>query len=158
MRPVEFRLSSINSLNKRNLLLTKDNNLKIGDLGVAKFLVDTEARTFTGSRAYMSPEQYEWRRIVDEDADYFLHRNPEPYSFNTDVWLKSNFNFICLRFFFNVFFYIVLFCCWLRSLGCVLYELIHLELAFPRGVEKNPANLRFTNFGRFSGILPRYLI
>ena len=73
-------------MNKSNLLLTKDNVLKIGDLGVAKLLVGTEGKSFEGTKPYMSPEQYEFRKSVDNEPDYDPTFYPEPYSFNTDVW------------------------------------------------------------------------
>ncbi len=54
-----------------NIFLTKDNQVKIGDLGVAKSLVNTNyASTFIGTPYYLSPE------ICDE----------KPYNEKSDVW------------------------------------------------------------------------
>ena len=53
--------------------MTKYDNIKIGDLGIARSFNTTstqEISTFAGTRAYMSPEM--------------LVRNK--YSFNTDIW------------------------------------------------------------------------
>jgi len=64
------------SLNKRNILLTKDNVVKIGDLGISKLNEKTlNANTFAGTKCYMSPEQY--KCILDEN---------QTYSYNTDIW------------------------------------------------------------------------
>lgn len=61
------------------MLLTKDNLVKLGDLGLAKHMKSTVGRTYTGSPAYMSPEQYRGRMSTDQ-ADYSIH------TANTDVW------------------------------------------------------------------------
>jgi NIMA (never in mitosis gene a)-related kinase len=54
-----------------NIFLTKDDKLKIGDLGVAKVLSQTNfARTFVGTPYYLSPE------ICEE----------KPYNEKSDVW------------------------------------------------------------------------
>ena len=42
----------------------------------------------------------------------------------------------------------------LRSLGCVLYELIFLDFAFPGGKRKTELP-SFLNSGRFAEILPK---
>jgi len=61
------------SLNKRNILLTKDDVVKIGDLGISKKTLN--ARTLAGTVCYMSPEQYEC--ASDEN---------QKYSYNSDIW------------------------------------------------------------------------
>lgn len=61
------------SLVSSNILLTKDENIKIGDLGIAKTFntLSTEVvSTLAGTRGYMSPE------ILDNKV----------YSYNSDVW------------------------------------------------------------------------
>lgn len=57
--------------------------LKIGDLGGAKLLVGTVGRTYKGTPAYMSPEQYKWKETDKYETNI---DKPEPYSFNADVW------------------------------------------------------------------------
>ena len=58
-------------LKSLNIFLTKDFNVKIGDLGVAKILTNTNhARTFVGTPYYLSPE------ICEE----------KPYNEKGDVW------------------------------------------------------------------------
>jgi NIMA (never in mitosis gene a)-related kinase len=54
-----------------NIFLTKDDKVRIGDLGVAKVLSQTDfARTFVGTPYYLSPE------ICEE----------KPYNEKSDVW------------------------------------------------------------------------
>ena len=65
-------------------MLAKNNVLKIGDLGLAKLLEGTLGRTFAGTRAYMSPEQYKWIRATEEDHEETDEL--EPFSFSSDVW------------------------------------------------------------------------
>lgn len=56
------------------MFLTKNNNVKLGDLGTARLKSDKSTfelcSTYAGSFPYMSPEM----------------RNREAYSFKTDVW------------------------------------------------------------------------
>jgi serine/threonine protein kinase len=64
------------------MLLTRDNVVKLADLGLAKYLSKSSVgRTFTGSPAYMSPEQYRGRKSDLDDLEEF-----ETHNFNTDVW------------------------------------------------------------------------
>lgn len=51
------------------MLLTKDNIVKLGDLGLAKNLADTLGRTYAGTPVYMSPEQ-----------------SSGSYDFKADIW------------------------------------------------------------------------
>lgn len=54
-----------------NMFLTKDDKVKIGDLGVAKVLMQTQfAKTFVGTPYYLSPE------ICEE----------KPYNEKSDIW------------------------------------------------------------------------
>ena len=55
-----------------NIYLTKDNNIRIGDLGVAKMLesADTFLNSKVGTPYYLSPEECEDR----------------PYNAKSDVW------------------------------------------------------------------------
>lgn len=62
-----------------NLLLTKDNVVKIADLGLAKCLINTHGRSFGGTPFYMSPEQSKGREF-DYQLNYSTHKA------NTDVW------------------------------------------------------------------------
>ena len=58
-------------LKSKNIFLNKDLNIKIGDLGIAKILQDTNhAHTFIGTPFYLSPE------ICEE----------KPYNEKSDVW------------------------------------------------------------------------
>ena len=66
-------------MNKRNLLLTEDNIVKICDFGISKNLKGTLARTFSGTPLYMSPEQSKGR-YFDEQIEY------STYNANTDIW------------------------------------------------------------------------
>lgn len=57
--------------------MTKDNVVKLADLGMAKVLCGgTIGRTYVGTKSYMSPELD--RCELDEE---------NTYSFKTDVWL-----------------------------------------------------------------------
>ena len=55
-----------------NMFLTKEDNIKIGDLGVSKMLNHTAsfAHTVVGTPAYLSPE------LCDE----------KPYNHKSDIW------------------------------------------------------------------------
>jgi NIMA (never in mitosis gene a)-related kinase len=54
-----------------NMFMTKDDKIKIGDLGVAKVLMQTQfAKTFVGTPYYLSPE------ICEE----------KPYNEKSDIW------------------------------------------------------------------------
>ena len=44
----------------------------------------------------------------------------------------------------------------LRSLGCVLYELIFLEVAFPQGQRDDPPIPNFAESGLFLEVLSKY--
>lgn len=62
----------------RNVFLTADDHIKLGDLGVAKEFdkydtIDAFANTFTGTYKYMSPEM----------------KRQQNYSYPTDIWLVS---------------------------------------------------------------------
>lgn len=60
---------------KRNIFLTKNDVVKIGDLGVAKLIEkSTIAKTYIGTRLYMSPE-------LEKCLE-----NQNQYTFVTDVW------------------------------------------------------------------------
>ena len=56
------------------MLLTGKDNMKIGDLGVAKLMQSTHANSYTGTIPYMSPEVF---RGQMEDVKYYP---------NTDIW------------------------------------------------------------------------
>ena len=43
-----------------------------------------------------------------------------------------------------------------RSLGCVLYELKTLEMAFPQGQRDFPKMADFKDLGHFSGVISKY--
>lgn len=62
------------------MLLTNDNIVKLGDLGLAKSLENSVGRTYAGSPAYMSPEQSIGRSTMSQ-SEYSIHKA------NTDVWL-----------------------------------------------------------------------
>ena len=66
----------------RNLLLTKDDIVKIGDLGEAKHLNNTVGRTYAGTVQYMSPEQSKAGKNVTHNA-------------STDIWYL--FRFKCIN-------------------------------------------------------------
>lgn len=59
----------------RNIFLTKDDDIKLGDMGSAKEMktvaINQNTPTFAGTIVYMSPD------IWDLD-----------YSYNTDIWLE----------------------------------------------------------------------
>ena len=63
------------------MLLSKENTVKLADLGIAKVLSGTVGRTFAGTLAYMSPEL---ERCKDADKEEGI-----TYSFNTDVWFET---------------------------------------------------------------------
>ena len=58
------------------MLLTANDDIKLGDLGVAKLMEDTHACTYAGTPCYMSPEVFRAQNI-DDDAEYYP---------NTDIW------------------------------------------------------------------------
>ena len=62
-----------------NLLLTKDDIVKLADLGEAKNLLETIGHSYRGTIQYMSPEQSGGRQF-DDQLNYSTH------SLNTDVW------------------------------------------------------------------------
>jgi serine/threonine protein kinase len=65
---------------KRNILLTKENKIKLVDLGVAKYTSkSTIGRTYRGTKQYMSPEQNRGKHYED-DEEY------ETHSYSTDIW------------------------------------------------------------------------
>ena len=53
-------------------MLTKDNIVKLGDLGIAKSLANTLGHTYAGTPAYMSPEQ-----------------SSDSYDFKVDIWFDN---------------------------------------------------------------------
>ena len=69
----------------RNLLLTKDDIVKLADLGEAKNLSNTVDRTYVGTIQYMSPEQSQGRQF-DEQLGYTTHIA------NTDIWFVIHFS------------------------------------------------------------------
>lgn len=82
LNSIHIQCYEIFSLNSSNILLTKDNVIKIGDLGECKHLVNGEAKTFKGTRLYMSPEQYKLISSEEEDDS----NNIKHYNFKTDIW------------------------------------------------------------------------
>ena len=57
------------------MLLTCENKLKLGDLGLAKLMENiTHASTYAGTKQYMSPEVY-------NDGRYYP---------NADIWYSNN--------------------------------------------------------------------
>ena len=129
------------------MLLSDRMQIKIADLGLSKIIEPekTHASTQTGTPLYMSPEVFHSQ--TNENAIYYP---------NTDVWymiqsillfestifIEIEYNKLRKQ----------------RSLGCVLYELLFLEYAFPRGQRGNPhlpSNVSSCEI--FSAILPKYL-
>lgn len=68
-------------------MLTNENIVKIGDLGVAKDLNKTLGRTKEGTTVYMSPEQSRGREFEDQ-AYYLTHKT------NTDIWFEFNYKMV----------------------------------------------------------------
>ena len=62
------------------MLLSKENVVKLADLGTAKVLCGTLRRTgtYAGTLEYMSPELERCKGADEEEG--------KSYSFNTDVW------------------------------------------------------------------------
>ena len=56
------------------MLLSKDNIIKLADLGLAKLIQSTACKTYAGTLQYMSPEIF---HSLFESTPYFS---------NTDVW------------------------------------------------------------------------
>lgn len=56
------------------MLLTKENVLKLADLGIAKLIGSSTANTCVGTLYYMSPEIFE------------SQFKSKPYNSNTDIW------------------------------------------------------------------------
>lgn len=82
--------------------------------------------------SYMSPELDMCIPGEDDDEDYEDNNDDDShsdkYSFNTDIW----------------------------SLGCVLYEVIYLKLAFRTGISKTKIpKFKTAISGRFTPILSR---
>ena len=126
-------------------MLTKDNIVKLGSFGCARSLLNNQVgRTYVGTPAYMSPEQSKGR-LYDEQQDYSTHKA------NTDIWLEFYsfliYNFWGLK---------EILCFKKRSLGCFLYELITLELAFPEGHDDETPIPNFNDYVIFSEILKKY--
>lgn len=72
---ISFFIITHSNLIKRNVFITKDNHIKLGDLGVAKSFdkksdLNVMASTFAGTFKYMSPEM----------------KQQKNYSFKTDIW------------------------------------------------------------------------
>ena len=122
------------------MLLSEKNMIKLADIGMSKLMEENNKCTHFRTQQYMSPE---------------LFKPNSTYYSNVDVWYekfvfmnehKVN-NYTLLIGYSNI-----------RSLGCVLYELIFLRTAFScdqRGDAPIPSDLSST--GIFSSILPRYL-
>ena len=65
-------------------MLTKDDIVKIGDLGEAKHLNNnTVGRTLAGTVQYMSPEQSKGRLFDEQSESEYT-----TYKANTDIWYK----------------------------------------------------------------------
>ena len=62
-------------------MLSKDDIVKLGDLGEAKNLSNTVGRTLAGTVQYMSPEQSKGR-LYDEQSE----TEYSTYKANTDIW------------------------------------------------------------------------
>ena len=73
------------------MLLSKENTVKLADLGIAKVLRDTIGRTYAGTIGYMSPELERCKDANKEEG--------KSYSFSTDIWLETlNLTFFSFRF------------------------------------------------------------
>ena len=59
--------------------MTKNDIVKLGDLGEAKNLSNTVGKTYGGTMQYMSPELSTGRQF-DDQLDYTTHKA------NTDIW------------------------------------------------------------------------
>ena len=131
-------------------MLTKDNTVKLADFGFSKKLLTRSGvlHTFGGTLQYTSPEQSKGRVYKDQ-----LQEQYSTYRANTDIWLELISEIIVSLIILLNKLDIILS---KRSLGCVLYELIHLKLAFPQGLENDdtPIPLLRTS-GRFSDILQK---
>lgn len=91
----------------------------MGDLGASKLTDNAEAivKSYVGTKSYMSPEVRQ-----------------REYSLNTDVWFVDDPSFQKKIIFGRSNLYILELIRKKRSLGCVVYELIALDVAFPNGV------------------------
>ena len=97
---------------QRNLLLTKNNVIKLADFSVTKYIDSSMIFNLASSRAYMSPE-----------ISHFMQ-----FTKKADIW----------------------------SLGCVLYELANLKVAFPLGArfdDDQPVIIPELGSSRFTWIL-----
>jgi serine/threonine protein kinase len=56
------------------MLLTKQNVIKLADLGIAKLIESTNGKTWAGTENYMSPEIF---KLQFENIYYYP---------NTDIW------------------------------------------------------------------------
>ena len=56
------------------MLLSGNNEIKLGDLGISKLMVNTHASTHAGTPLYMSPEMFKAQFL---DTIYYP---------NTDIW------------------------------------------------------------------------
>ena len=120
------------------MLLSRRNEIKLADLGISKLMENTHASTHVGTIHYMSPEVFKSLVSVIK------------YYPNTDIWYKNIQKIQKIRQF-NVIHKI------LRSLGCVLFELKFLKLAFPIGQRNDPPiPINVSSSGIFSSILPKY--
>lgn len=72
MKHVHDRKIIHRDLKGQNIFLTKNNNIKLGDFGIARVLSNTKekAKTMVGTPYYLSPE------IIEN----------KPYSFKSDIW------------------------------------------------------------------------
>lgn len=97
------------------MFICENNQIKLGNFGFVKLIKGTKASKYAISSPYMSPEQFRC---------YF---EPLNYTSATDIWFINFLYFHHLNRFMN-FATIIL-----RALGCVIFELLFLELAFPLG-------------------------
>ena len=67
-------MKNVSSYIYRNMLLTKEFVIKLGDLGISKLVESTVGKTYVGSPSYMSPEIFE-----------SLYKS-QNYSSKTDIW------------------------------------------------------------------------